>query len=103
MNDESFVRLPLWAEAVLFVLAVIGVLLLLNLLVGCAARRQIRVEPPAFSLVVPNGCIEEIRKGTDTYCRGRDLEHLHCYKIKLVKKVGCEHLDVNPNPEHTPQ
>jgi hypothetical protein len=71
---------------------------------ACAIRRAPAPAMAAASsaVVVPNQCIEEIRKGPHTYCRGESLERLSCYRMLLTRKKGCEQLEVTTKPEHKP-
>lgn len=73
-------------------------LFLLLALAGC--RHQVTGYKPepikGFALVVPRGCINAIQLTTETYCRGKDLNSLSCYHLKLDKKVACEQIEVLP-------
>lgn len=74
-------------------LAVLSLALLLS---GCHKIPSYKAPspPPTFSLMVPRQCIESVELSPDTYCRGKSLQELTCYRIQLHKKKDCEMLEV---------
>lgn len=65
---------------------ILGLMTLIHLLAGCAARRPVGV------VTVPRDCITQVKLTPHTYCAGPDSRHLNCVGIQLTKV--CEKLEV---------
>jgi hypothetical protein len=72
-------------------LALTMILVFAVLLAGCAVRRNPR---PISQVTVPNDCIVSVAKGDNTECHGDTANSLHCTGIVLVKKAGCETVQI---------
>jgi hypothetical protein len=55
-------------------------------LAGCAAKKPVT----RAKVTIPPECIKEVEKSPQTICTGEDIQHMHCYGLRVTYVRGCE-------------
>jgi hypothetical protein len=53
---------------------------------GCTAKKPVRTG----KVVLKPECIKEVQKSPQTICTGEDIQHMHCYGLRVTYVRGCE-------------